>query len=63
MKHLFLLLTLSVLLGCQSKQTVVLEPARAGQAVAARQNLAAGPAAGVGTLRQPETVKVYGINR
>jgi hypothetical protein len=59
MKHLFRLLALSVLLGCQSKQTVVLEPSRAGQAVAARKNLAAG----VGPLRQPETVKVYGINR
>jgi hypothetical protein len=63
MKYLFLLLPLSVLLGCQSKQTVVLEPARAGQAIAARKNLAVSSAAGVGALRQSETVKVYGINR
>lgn len=63
MKHLFRLLALSVLLGCQSKQMVVLEPSRAGQAVAARKNLAADSAAGVGPLRQPEAVKVYGINR
>jgi hypothetical protein len=63
MKHLFLPLILVVLSGCQSKQTVALVPSGAGQAAVAGKNLAVGPAASVGTLRQSETVKAYGINR
>jgi hypothetical protein len=66
MKYLSLPLTLIVLAGCESQQTVMLAPSRAGKAVTAGKNLPAGsaPAIGaVGNLRQSETVKVYGINR
>ena len=63
MKLLFLPLSLVVLSGCQSKQTVMLVPARAGQAAVTGKNLGTSSPAVVGTLRQSETVQVYGMNR
>jgi hypothetical protein len=65
MRYLFLPLTLIVLTGCQSEQTVLLAPSRAGQAVAAARNLSTGsaPIRSISNLRQSETVKVYGISR
>jgi hypothetical protein len=61
----FLPLFLIVLTACQSERTVMFAPPRSGQPISARK----GPATGlepIGTdaqLRQPETVKAYGINR
>jgi hypothetical protein len=65
MKALSLLLVSIVFAGCQSKQTVVLAPSRAGQRLAADKKLSAGsaPVGAFANLRQSETVKVYGINR
>ncbi len=58
-------LALIVLAGCQSEQAVMFAPAHARQNLVTRKNLSAGPALGSGTgnLRQPETIKVYGLNR
>jgi hypothetical protein len=65
MKYLSLPLILVVLVACQSKQTVMLAPSRAGQTVTAGKSRSAGstPVPVVGSLRQSEMVKVYGINR
>jgi hypothetical protein len=65
MKLLSLPWTLIVLAGCQSEQPVVLAPSRTGQTVLAGKNLSAGsaPIGTVGTLRQTEIVKAYGVNR
>jgi hypothetical protein len=65
MKLLLLSLALIVLAGCQSKQTALLAPSRAEQVRATRKNFIAGsaPVGVVGTLRQSEMVKVYGVNR
>jgi hypothetical protein len=65
MKALSLLLVSIVFAGCQSKQTVVLAPSRAGQPLAAGKKLSEGsaPVGAFANLRQSETVKVYGINR
>ena len=65
MKTLPLLLISLVFAGCQSKQTVVLAPSRAGQPLAASKKLSAAsaPVGAFANLRQSETVKVYGINR
>jgi len=65
MKRLSLPFTLIVLAGCQSEPTVVLAPSRTEQAVAAGRGLSTGsaPVGAVGSLRQSETVKVYGMNR
>jgi len=65
MKMLTLLLVSIVFSGCQSKQTVVLAPSRAGQSLAASKKLTTGsaPVGAFADLRQSETVKVYGMNR
>ena len=65
MQLLFLSLTLIVLAGCQSEQTVGLAPCRAGHAMIAGKNLSprSVPIGEGGELRQTETVKVYGVNR
>src|SRR3984957_20363540 len=65
MKLLSLPWTLIVLAGCQSEQPVILAPSRAGQTVLASKNLSAGsaPIGTVGTLRQTEIIKAYGVNR
>src|ERR1700726_2073925 len=65
MRPLFLSLTLILLAGCQSKQTVGLAPCRAGHAMMAGENLSprSVPIGAGGELRQTETVKVYGVNR
>jgi hypothetical protein len=65
MKYLSLPLVSVVLVACQSEQTVMLAPSRAGQVVAAGKSRSAGstPVPIVSNLRQSETVKVYGINR
>jgi hypothetical protein len=65
MIYLVLPLTLIFFAGCQSEQIAMLAPYRAGQAVTAGKNPAAGsaPSGTVSSLRQSETVKVYGINR
>ncbi|MBV8377043.1 MAG: hypothetical protein JO279_08565 [Verrucomicrobia bacterium] len=57
--------TLIALAGCKSKETVVLASPWGRQPVPAGINSSIGPAqvGGGGTLRQSETVKVYGINR
>jgi hypothetical protein len=65
MKYLSWPLMLIMLAGCQSKQTVMLVPARirpAGKAVQTSSTRSALIGA-VGNLRQSETVKVYGMNR
>jgi hypothetical protein len=56
---------LIVLAGCQSEQPVIFAPAHAGQALVNRKNFSAGesPPGAVDNLRQPETIKVYGMNR
>jgi hypothetical protein len=58
-------LLLIILTGCQSKQMVMLTPARARPAVTAAQkrSTASTPIGTAGNLRQSETVKVYGMNR
>lgn len=58
-------LILIVLTGCQSKQTVMLVPARIRPAgtVAPMRSAPAGSIGAVGNVRQSETVKVYGMNR
>ena len=61
----FLPFVLLCVAGCQSKQTVMLAPAR-GRAVATtseRQSSDPAPIGTVGNLRQTEAVKVYGMNR
>jgi hypothetical protein len=65
MRPYFLPLILIILAGCQSKQTVVLAPSQAKQAMVGGKNSTTGsPANGAaGSLRQTETVKVYGVNR
>src|SRR5271168_2594802 len=65
MKNLSLLLILVALGACQSEQMVMLAPPRTGQAVTAGKSGSAvsTPFPIVGSLRQSETVKVYGINR
>jgi hypothetical protein len=65
MRLLFLSLTLILLAGCQSEQTVGLAPCRAGHAMIAGENLSprSAPIGAGGELRQTETVKVYGVNR
>jgi hypothetical protein len=65
MKLSSLPLILILLAGCQSKETVVLAPSRAGQTVSDGKNFTTGPApnGATGNLRQRETVKVYGVNR
>ena len=65
MKYVSLLLILVVLVACQSEQTVLLAPSRAGKAVAAGKSPStdSSPVPVVGNLRQSEMVKVYGINR
>ena len=65
MKCLSLPLTLIVLAGCQSDQTVMLAPNRGGQMVSAGKNLLgrAAPIGAADNLRESETVKVYGVNR
>ena len=65
MRLLFLSLTLILLAGCQSEQTVGLAPCRAGHAMMAGENLSprSVPIGAGGELRQTETVKVYGVNR
>jgi hypothetical protein len=65
MRLLFLSLTLIVLAGCQSEQTVGLAPCRAGHPMTAGNNLSprSAPSGAGGELRQTETVKVYGVNR
>jgi hypothetical protein len=65
MRHLFLLLILIALAGCKSRQAVMLLPSRVAQSRPTEKQLSTGHAL-VGTegnLRQPETVKVYGMNR
>jgi hypothetical protein len=65
MKLILWPLTLIILSACQSKQTVMLAPARvrpAGTAVQMSSSRSA-PVGAVGNLRQSETVKVYGMNR
>jgi hypothetical protein len=61
----FLPFILLCVAGCQSKQTVMLAPSRGkGVAIASeRQSSNPAPIGTVGNLRQPEAVKVYGINR
>jgi hypothetical protein len=61
----FLSLFLIVLTACQSKQMVILAPSRSGQPISARKSPATGsePIGIVAQLRQPESVKAYGINR
>ena len=61
----FLPLVLLFVAGCQSKQTVMLAPARGGgvATVGERQSADPAPPGTVGNLRQTEAVKVYGINR
>jgi hypothetical protein len=56
---------LMVLAGCQSEQPVMFAPAPARQALVTRESFSAGaaPAGAVGNLRQPETMKAYGMNR
>lgn len=64
MKYALFPLTLILLAGCQSKQTVMLAPPRARPNVTRRYLPAASaPIGAVGNLRQSETVKVYGMNR
>ena len=64
MKYAFIPLTLVVLTGCQSEQTVMLAPPRVRQTVTGRfLPAASAPISAVGNLRQSETVKVYGMNR
>src|ERR1700722_5576906 len=65
MKCLSLPLILVVLVACQSEQTVLLAPSRAGKAVAAGKSPStdSSPLPVVGNLGQSEMVKVYGIKR
>jgi uncharacterized protein YcfL len=64
MKCAFFPLTLIVLVGCQSEPTVMVAPPRASQTVTDRYLPATStPIGAVANLRQPETVKVYGMNR
>ena len=62
---MFLPLTLIVLAGCQSKQTVDAGAFSRRANGDCRKNLSAGsaPIGAGGNLRQSETVKVYGMNR
>jgi hypothetical protein len=65
MYNRFLPLFLIVLTACQSEQTVMFAPPRSGQPISARKSPAtsSGPIGTDAQLRQPETVKAYGINR
>jgi hypothetical protein len=64
MNRAFIPLTLIVLAGCQSEPTVMLVPPRASQTVTDRYLPAIStPNGALANLRQPETVKVYGMNR
>jgi hypothetical protein len=58
-------LALIALAGCQSEQPVMFAPAHAGQALVTCKNSSAraAPVGAVGNLRQPETIKLYGMNR
>jgi hypothetical protein len=65
MRISLLALTLIFLAGCQSEPAVMFSPAHAGPALATCKNPSPGaaPAGAVGNLRQPEMIKVYGMNR
>jgi hypothetical protein len=65
MKYLSFLLVLILFAGCQSKQTAMLVPSRTGRPLGAGKDLSAGslPVGAFASLRQSETVKVYGMNR
>jgi hypothetical protein len=65
MIRVFLPLILLWVAGCQSKQTVMLAPPRAGgpATTGGRQSAGADSIGTVGNLRQRETVKAYGMNR
>jgi hypothetical protein len=64
MKNIAWPLILVILTACQSKQTVMLAPARIHPPGTAAQMRSRSPSFGVaGNLRQSETVKVYGMNR
>ncbi len=65
MRYLPILWFLLVLAACQSKQTVMLTPSHAEQALPAVKNRFTGsiPGGTIGNLRQLGAVKVYGMNR
>src|SRR3984957_10144331 len=65
MRLCILPLILIILAGCQSKQTVVLAPSQPRQAMVGGKNFTIGSSASgaAASLRQTETVKVYGVNR
>jgi hypothetical protein len=65
MKSQFLPLFLIVLTACQSRQMVRFSPLRSGETISARKSPVIGsePVGSAAQLRQPESVKVYGINR
>jgi hypothetical protein len=65
MKAQFLPLLLIVLSACQSNQMVRFSPLRSGETISARKSPVAGsePVGTAAQHRQPESVKVYGINR
>src|SRR6516225_9805901 len=62
---MFLCLILLGLVGCESKQTVMLAPARESRKLAPGESRSAhaAPVGSVGSLREAEAVKVYEINR
>jgi len=62
---MFLCLILLGLVGCQSKQTVMLAPARESRQLTPGESRSshAAPVGSVGNLREAEAVKVYELNR